>query len=61
MPYIEIKTCRKLGLTAIRKIIDKNCVSGILTTGEITTEAKKFLDAHDVAYAENIPEGEVLE
>ncbi|HLP88659.1 MAG TPA: hypothetical protein VK184_08740 [Nostocaceae cyanobacterium] len=61
MPYIEIKTSQKLGLTAARKIVEKGCVSAVLTTGRITEPAKKLFDDYDIAYAENIPEKEFME
>lgn len=61
MPYIEVKSRQKIGLTIIRKIVTKGCVSGIITTGAITAEAKRFLEANDIAYAENIPEDEVID
>lgn len=61
MPYIEVKTGKKIGLTVIRKIAVKGCVSGILTTGQITGKAKTFLEENDIAYAENIPEKEFVE
>jgi hypothetical protein len=56
--YIEIKTKKKLGLTEARKIISKNCISAVITTGEITPQAKHLFDEHDIAYAEKIPETE---
>lgn len=61
MPYIEIKTRDKIGLTIARKIVNKGGVSAVLTTGRITDKAKKFFDEHDVAYAENVPEEAFVE
>ena len=61
MPYIEVKTRQKIGLTIIRKIVAKGCVSGIVTTGTITVQAKEFLEANNIAYAENILEGDITD
>jgi len=61
MPYIEIKTGEILGLTLARKIVAKGEVSGVLTTGRITDQAKKLFDENDIAYAENVPEKEFME
>jgi hypothetical protein len=61
MPYIEIKTRKIIDSTLAQKIIDKGCVSAVLTTGTITKPAKKLFDEHDVAYAENIPENKFME
>ncbi len=56
MPYIEIKTRKQIDSTLAQKIINKQCVSAVLTTGVITKPAKKLFDDNDVAYAENVPE-----
>ncbi|MBF2027336.1 MAG: hypothetical protein IGS48_11285 [Oscillatoriales cyanobacterium C42_A2020_001] len=60
MPYIEIKTREKIGLTVVRQIVARGSTSGILTTGKITNRAKQFLTENDVAYAENIPEEDLI-
>ncbi|MEA5617579.1 hypothetical protein VB711_06965 [Cronbergia sp. UHCC 0137] len=62
MKYIEIKA-RKTTLypADIEKIISKGCVSGILTTGKISNNAKKLLDQAGIAWAENIEERQFLE
>ncbi|MBE9116903.1 hypothetical protein IQ249_13430 [Lusitaniella coriacea LEGE 07157] len=56
MLYIEIKTRKQIDSTLARKIVNKGCVSAVLTTGKITKPAKKLFDEYDIAYAENIPE-----
>lgn len=60
MPYIEVKTRKKIGLTLARKIVQKGNISAVLTTGEITDKAKKLFDENDIAYAENIPDREFM-
>jgi hypothetical protein len=61
MPYIEIKTRKQIDSTLAKKIIDKGCVSAVLTTGVITKPAKKLFDEYDIAYAEKIPENKFME
>lgn len=61
MPYIEIKTRRQIDSNLARKIINKKCVSAVLTTGVITKPAKKLFDEYDIAYAENVPENKFME
>ena len=61
MAYIEIKTKSKLGLPDARKIVNKGCVSAVITTGEITLQAKQLFDENDIAYAEKVPEKEFME
>ncbi len=61
MPYIEIKTRKQIDSTLAQKIIDKGCVSAVLTTGKITAPAKKLFDKYDIAYAENVPENKFME
>lgn len=61
MPYIEIKTRKQIDSTSAQKIINKGCVSAVLTTGIITKPAKKLFDEHDIAYAENVPENKFME
>jgi hypothetical protein len=62
MKYIEIKA-RKTTLYPgdVQKIIDKGCVSGVLTTGKISENAKILLDQAGIAWAENIDERQFLE
>jgi hypothetical protein len=61
MPYIEIKTRKTIDSTLATKIINKGCVSAILTTGTITKPAKALFEEHDIAYAENVPEKKFTE
>ncbi|MBD2300826.1 MULTISPECIES: hypothetical protein [Nostocales] len=61
MPYIEIKTRKQIDSALAQKIINKGCVSAVLTTGIITKPAKKLFDEHNLAYAENVPETLFLE
>lgn len=61
MPYIEIKVRQQIDSTLAQKIIDKKCVTAVLTTGKITGPAKKLFDENDIAYAENVPEKEFRE
>lgn len=62
MKYIEIKA-RKTTLCRgdVEKIIAKGCVSGVLTTGKISKNAKMLLDQAGIAWAENIDERQFLE
>ncbi len=60
MPYIEVKTRKKIGLTLARKIVNKGNISAVLTTGAITDKAKKIFDEYDIAYAENVPDREFM-
>jgi hypothetical protein len=61
MPYIEVKTRKKIGLTLAREIVNKGSISAILTIGRITDKAKKLFDEYDIAYAENVPVKEFME
>lgn len=61
MPYIEIKTRKQIDSTLAKKIIKKQDVSAVLTTGVITKPAKKLFDESDIAYAENVPENYFVE
>lgn len=54
--YIEIKTRKILETADARKIVEKKCVSAVLTTGKIRGPAKELFDRHGIAYAENVPE-----
>lgn len=56
MPYIEIKTRQYIDSTLAQQIIDKRTVIGILTTGKISTPAKKRFDRAGIAWAEQIAE-----
>ncbi len=60
MPYLEIKTTQKVGLTLAKKILSRKNISAILTTGSITKKAKELFDQHGIAYAENIPRQEFM-
>lgn len=61
MPYIEIKTRNLIDSSLVKKLIAKETISAILTTGKITKPAKELLDEYDIAWAENIPENEFME
>jgi hypothetical protein len=61
MPYIEIKTRKQIDSTLARKIINKGCISAVMTTGVITKPAKQLFDEYDVAYAEKVPENTFIE
>lgn len=56
MPYIEIKTRKYIDATLAQQIIDKQTVIGILSTGRISTPAKKRFDRAGIAWAENVSE-----
>ncbi|MEB3885505.1 hypothetical protein [Lyngbya sp. CCY1209] len=56
MPFIEIKVRKQIDSTLAKKIINKDCVSAVLTTGKITGPAKDLFRENDIAYAENVPE-----
>ncbi len=62
MPYIEVKArTTTLYPGDVQKIISKGCVSGVLTTGKISNNAKKLLDEADIAWAEYVTERQFLE
>lgn len=56
MAYIEIKTRRYIDAALAQQIINKKVVIGVLTTGKISTPAKKLFDQAGIAWAENIAE-----
>ena len=56
MPYIEIKTRQYIDATLAQQIIDKQTVVGVLTTGKISTPAKKRFDRAGIAWAEYLAE-----
>jgi hypothetical protein len=56
MAYIEIKTRKYIDAALAQQIIDKGAVIGVLTTGKISTPAKKLFAEANIAWAENIPE-----
>ncbi len=60
MPYIEIKTRKYLDATLAQYIIDKRTVIGIISTGKISTPAKKMFDLAGIAWAENIAEEQFM-
>jgi hypothetical protein len=55
MPYIEVKTRKKIGLTLEKKIVNKANISAVLTTGEITDKAKKLFDENDIPMQKIFP------
>ena len=59
--YIEVKahTTKSIDSTLAKKIIAKEQVIGVVTTGKITKPAKKLLDTADIAWIENFPETEI--
>lgn len=61
MSHIEIKSKKNIYPGEAQKIIDKGTISGILTTGTISPNAKKLFDKANIAWAENIPEREFME
>ena len=56
MSYIEIKTRKYIDAGLAQQIINKQTVIGVLTTGKISTPAKKLFDEAGIAWAENISE-----
>jgi len=56
MAYIEIKARKYIDAALAQQIIDKGTIVGVLTTGKISTPAKKLFDEAHIAWAENIPE-----
>ncbi len=56
MAYIEIKPRKYIDAALAQQIIDKGAVIGVLTTGKISTPAKKLFAEANIAWAENIPE-----
>jgi len=61
MPHIEIKTKKKIYPGEAQKIIDKQTVVGVITTGTISPDAKKRFDQAGIAWAEKVPETEFRE
>ena len=56
MSYIEIKTRKYIDAALAQQIINKQTVIGVLTTGKISTPAKKLFEQAGIAWAENIAE-----
>ena len=56
MSYIEIKTRKYIDAALAQQIINKQTVIGVLTTGKISTPAKKLFEQAGIAWAENISE-----
>ncbi|MGL5192027.1 MAG: hypothetical protein ACRC8Y_00290 [Chroococcales cyanobacterium] len=54
--YIEIKTLKNLYPYQARKIIKTGTVKALLTTGTISTDAKRLLDEAGIIWIEKIPE-----
>jgi hypothetical protein len=61
MPHIEIKTKENIYPGEAQKIIDKQTVVAVITTGTISPNAKKLFDQAGIAWAENVPESEFRE
>lgn len=61
MPHIEIKSKKNIYPSEARKIIDKQTVVAVITTGTISPDAKKLFDQAGIAWAENVPETEFME
>lgn len=59
--YIEIKayTSKSIDSTLAKKLIAKETVIGVVTTGKITQPAKNLLNEADIAWIENFPETEL--
>jgi hypothetical protein len=58
--YIEIKARTYIDATLAQSIIDKQTVIGLVCTGRISGPAKRLLDRAGIAWAEQIPEEDVL-
>jgi len=61
MPHIEIKSKKNIYPSEARKIIDKQTVVAVITTGTISQSAKELFDQAGIAWAENVPESEFME
>jgi len=61
MPHIEIKTKENIYPGEAQKIIDKQTVVAVITTGTISQSAKELFDQAGIAWAENVPETEFME
>ena len=61
MPHIEIKSKKNIYPSEARKIIDKQTVVAVITTGTISQSAKELFDQAGIAWAENVPETEFME
>jgi RecB family endonuclease NucS len=61
MAYLEIKTRNYIDAALTQQIIDKKTVIGILTTGKISTSAKKLFEQAGIAWAEHISEKQFMD
>jgi len=61
MPHIEIKSKKNIYPSEARKIIDKQTVVAVITTGTISQSAKELFDQAGIAWAEKVPESEFME
>ncbi len=59
-PHIEIKTKYLYG-KEVDRIVKKDSVIGVVNTEKISKPGKEKLDEAGIAWAENVPEKEVLE
>ncbi len=59
-PHVEIKTKPLYG-KEVDRIVEKGTVIGVVNTEKISKPGKKKLDDAGIAWAENVPEKEVLE
>lgn len=58
--YIEIKTVPVLYPSQAKELVAKGVVVAVLTTGRISERAKDILRSAEIAWAENIPETEMI-
>ena len=56
--YLEVKayTSKKVDSTLAKKLIQKETIFGIVTTGKITKPAKTLLDKAEIVWIEEFPE-----
>ncbi len=59
---MEIKAhkTKTIDSTLAKKLIAKQTVVGVVTTGKITQPAKRLFDEADIAWVENFPESELI-
>ncbi|AFZ09184.1 hypothetical protein Osc7112_4916 [Oscillatoria nigro-viridis PCC 7112] len=61
MTHIEIKSLQNIYPRDARKIIDKQTVVAVITTGTISPDAKELFNQAGIAWAEKVPESEFME
>lgn len=61
MNYIEVKTKQRIDLGLAQKIVSKNSVIAVVTTGAISKQAKECFEKNGIVWIEHIPEFNLVE